>query len=135
MPLRLMMWLDWHYCGKDFQDKIKRLYCDDCIVKHKKEPLPKSSTRMRMIRNKEFVKNYKKDKKCRGCGYNKHPSILDFHHLNRNEKVDTINSLMKGLHPIYLIKKEIGKCILICPNCHREMHLLEDNNEFRTHDN
>lgn len=131
MVLRLMMWLDCSYCGKDFQDNKRRIYCDDCIARHKKEPLPKSSTTMRMIRNRQFVTNYKKDKECDNCGYNKYPEILDFHHKNKSEKVGTINRLMKGLKSIYMIQKEIEKCLLICPNCHRELHLLEQKNEQR----
>ena len=131
MVLRLMMWLDCSYCGKDFQDNKRRIYCDDCIAKHKKEPLPKSSTTMRMIRNRNFLKTYKVDKKCEFCGYNKHPGILEFHHKDKNDKTDEVSRLTKSLKSIYTIKKEIEKCILICPNCHRELHLLERTNEPR----
>ncbi len=83
-----------------------------------------------MIRNREFIREYKKDKKCKICGYNKFPRILIFHHKNRNEKDKGVNFLMKTLRNLEIIKKEIDKCILLCPNCHHELHLKErENNE------
>jgi Zn finger protein HypA/HybF involved in hydrogenase expression len=119
------IWFDCKYCGVDFQASKRKLYCDDCITKHIKTPLPSSSTRMRMIRNREFITNHKKGKKCEICSYNKNPEILDFHHKNKGEKSKGVNYLMKTLKSIYTIKKEIEKCILVCPNCHRELHLKE----------
>ena len=84
-----------------------------------------NSTRERMIRNREFIRNYKRDKKCEICGYNKYPEILDFHHKNKETKNQGVNSLMKSLKNLDIIKQEIDKCILLCPNCHREIHLNE----------
>ena len=78
-----------------------------------------------MIRNREFIKEYKKDKKCEVCGYNKFPRILSFHHKNRVKKDKGVNFLMKSLKNLDVIKKEIDKCILLCPNCHNELHLKE----------
>jgi len=58
--------------------------------------------------------------KCVKCGYDKCVASLDFHHVNPEEKDPTpfFDSLNKGL-------KEIKKCILVCSNCHREIHFLE----------
>ena len=125
MVLRLTMWQDCKYCGVDFQDIKKRKYCDNCLVKSKEKPFSKSSSTMRMIRNREFIRNYKKDKKCVYCGYKNYPEILDFHHINKLEKLEGVSQLMKSLKSIYIIQKEIEKCKLLCPNCHREEHLLE----------
>ena len=81
-----------------------------------------------MIRNRNFIKDYKKIHKCRKCGYNKHPELLVFHHKNKEEKNKGINILMKTLQNLDIIKKEIRKCILVCPNCHAEIHLKERKN-------
>lgn len=56
--------------------------------------------------------------KCKICGYNKSTYALEFHHLNTNEKDFSISG--KILSPT--IKAEIDKCILVCSNCHREIH-------------
>ena len=106
-------------CGEEFKAYRNKKYCGNCKI------LSNSST-MRMIRNRDFIKGYKKDKKCEMCGYNKYPEILDFHHKNKEEKNVGINILMKTLKNLDIIKKEIEKCILLCPNCHRELHIKED---------
>ncbi|MBS3099448.1 hypothetical protein J4462_04500 [Candidatus Pacearchaeota archaeon] len=89
-----------------------------------KKKVTNSSTK-RMIRNREFVRDYKRYKKCELCGYNKYPDILEFHHKKKENKKQTINTLMKTLRNLEVIKKEMIKCILLCPNCHRELHLKD----------
>ena len=53
------------------------------------------------------------------CGYNKCIAALDFHHLDPNAKeggiIGTTASLEKQ-------REEAKKCILVCANCHREIH-------------
>lgn len=59
--------------------------------------------------------------KCCICGYNKTNSALEFHHIDPKEKEygiaqgGTCHDLEKDL-------QEIQKCILVCANCHREIH-------------
>lgn len=88
-------------------------------------PSKSRSSRLRMLRNREFIGNYKKDKQCEICGYNKYPEILMFHHKDKERKSEGVNILMKTLKNIEIIKKEIEKCRLLCPNCHSEVHLKE----------
>lgn len=66
---------------------------------------------------RDFFLNYKKDKFCSICGYKEHTNILEFHHNSGNKEFD-VSSLIH----FDLIEKEIKKCILICPNCHRWLH-------------
>lgn len=59
--------------------------------------------------------------KCELCGYNKCVGALEFHHLDPEEKDFGISSdgntrAWKKLRP------ELDKCILVCSNCHREIH-------------
>jgi hypothetical protein len=59
--------------------------------------------------------------KCEHCGYNKCPSVFDFHHLDPNKKDFAISS--NGHSRSWdRVKKELDKCILLCSNCHRELH-------------
>jgi hypothetical protein len=51
--------------------------------------------------------------------YKEHPEILQFHH-NQEDKSFNISDFKS--HSIKTIKKEIAKCILICPNCHFYLH-------------
>lgn len=57
--------------------------------------------------------------KCERCGYNKCLGALDFHHLDPNEKDFGIGGVTKSFDKM---KKEVDKCILVCANCHREIH-------------
>ena len=55
------------------------------------------------------------------CGYDRYLGALDFHHLDPNKKSFGLSK--KGLtHSWEKIKSEIDKCILVCANCHRELH-------------
>ena len=57
--------------------------------------------------------------KCSKCGYNKHPEILEFHHLDPKEKDFSVSNLLRMGKQA---DNEILKCILLCPNCHKEEH-------------
>lgn len=74
--------------------------------------------------NKEkqtYVNNYKLNKGCNRCGYNKCSAALEFHHVNDDKWA-------KGSRAINIswgykrINAEINKCEVLCANCHREHH-------------
>ena len=59
--------------------------------------------------------------KCEKCGYNKCPAVFEFHHLDPKQKDF---SIAKNGHSRSWerVKNELDKCILLCANCHRELH-------------
>jgi hypothetical protein len=57
---------------------------------------------------------------CSRCGYNKSLSALEFHHKDKTTK-EYEWSKMRMLSEEKL-NKELAKCILVCANCHREIH-------------
>lgn len=59
--------------------------------------------------------------KCNICGYNKCISALDFHHIDRNDKEFQIGQV-KTTTLSQTVKNELDKCMLLCSNCHRELH-------------
>ena len=66
--------------------------------------------------------------KCNICGYNKAISALEFHHINPEEK--EYGLAQKGTcHKLENDIQELKKCILVCANCHREIHEGFYNNE------
>lgn len=77
---------------------------------------------------------------CEICGYNKSIAALEFHHLNAADKEYSIGD--KGYTRSWEnIKNEIDKCILVCANCHREIHfekekcnysILEEENKYNS---
>jgi hypothetical protein len=64
--------------------------------------------------------------KCQNCGYEKSIWAMDFHHKSKNEK--TFNISRYSCLSWDRIRIELDKCILLCSNCHRELHHLEFEN-------
>ncbi len=82
------------------------------------------------VTNYESLKSFRKKNKkraveykggrCLVCSYNKCITALEFHHLDPMQKDFTISkNCNKAWHKI---EKELEKCILVCANCHREIH-------------
>lgn len=62
--------------------------------------------------------------KCETCGYDKCVAALEFHHKDPKEKDFAIG--VKGYTRGWeTVKRELNKCILVCSNCHRELHTKE----------
>ncbi|NPE26823.1 hypothetical protein HNV12_02355 [Methanococcoides sp. SA1] len=57
--------------------------------------------------------------RCQKCGYNKCITALEFHH--RENKDNNIAYIIKNSSEQKALK-EIKKCVLLCANCHRELH-------------
>lgn len=84
----------------------KRCSNDECLERQRKL--------------KELAVNYKGGK-CVVCGYNKYLGALEFHHTDPTKKDFSISaSSAKTFNE--KIKKELDKCMLVCSNCHREIH-------------
>ncbi len=73
--------------------------------------------------------------RCEICGYSKCIEALDFHHLDSFTKDFTISDRMTSFEAI---EAELKKCVLLCANCHREVHagwhpqyLLRDDDNTR----
>ena len=60
--------------------------------------------------------------KCACCGYNKCISALDFHHLDASRKEFNLSAAMVAPKAWTKLVEELRKCILLCANCHRELH-------------
>ena len=69
---------------------------------------------------KEMSIEYKGGK-CEKCGYNKCNNALEFHHLDPKQKDFGIgqNGHTRSWERT---KEELDKCIMVCANCHREIH-------------
>lgn len=58
--------------------------------------------------------------KCCVCGYDRCQGSLEFHHRDPEQKDFGLSH--KRRHQFEELKKELDKCILVCANCHREIH-------------
>lgn len=91
---------------------------------HRKSSRFKSNTaeyyRARRREIKESLINYKGGE-CIKCSYNRCYKALQFHHLDPSKKDFNISTNIRSLR-FEKIKEEIDKCILVCANCHAEIH-------------
>ena len=87
-------------------------YCKKCF------------TFITLERQREFKKKcleYKGGLLCSMCGYDKHIGALEFHHLDPEAKeFDMSRARLKTFNEN--TKKELDKCIVVCRNCHSEIH-------------
>lgn len=108
------------YCSieKDISQFLKRKnkiggssYCQSC-----------TSRRMRERGNllKQKCVEYKNNK-CYICGYNKYIGAMDFHHIDPTRKEFNISEFRSFTFGDK-VRYELDKCILVCSNCHREIH-------------
>ncbi|MBT3249842.1 MAG: hypothetical protein HN846_00030 [Candidatus Pacebacteria bacterium] len=59
--------------------------------------------------------------KCCFCGYDRCSAALDFHHRDPNTKEFGLSQ--SGMTRSWeRTRKELEKCVLVCSNCHREIH-------------
>lgn len=82
--------------------------------------------------NSERVKTWRKHTKyklvqamggqCQICSYNKCMNALDFHHIDPKEKEISFGKIRANPISINKFIEELKKCILVCSNCHREIH-------------
>ena len=92
-------------------------YCKDCSNEYATQ---------RMINVKKNMIEYKGGS-CERCGITIKESnyfIFDFHHINTKEKDPNFKRIK--FQKWESIKKELNKCMLVCSNCHRTIHYLEN---------
>lgn len=79
----------------------------------------KSKDRVRRIRSE--IINYKVLRGCSTCNET-HPSCLEFHHRDPNEKEFEVNQALKKGWNFERMLPELEKCDVLCANCHRKIH-------------
>lgn len=109
------------YCSKELINNQSKF----CSLEHKQ---------LYYVSNDYYEKRYSKGKhernklleqlgnKCSICGYNKNSAALVFHHTNPKEKdfcISIKNCIFKKEDEL---QQEIKKCVLLCSNCHAELH-------------
>jgi hypothetical protein len=78
------------------------------------------AVRKRRKKVRQMAVDYKGGK-CQLCAYSKCTEALEFHHVCSTGKDFSISG--KGYTRSWKrIKEELDKCLLLCANCHREVH-------------
>ena len=62
---------------------------------------------------------------CSVCGYDECITALEFHHIDPDKKSPTYNKRFRSWC-FDRQKKELENCIIVCSNCHREIHSRDE---------
>lgn len=109
-------------CGKILTGR-QRKFCSNkhkqmaINTKHQKYEMQKKRAEERRI---YFIE--KMGGKCSICGYNKSIHALEFHHTNPSDKKFSLESRRMSNTNMSDLEAEAKKCIILCANCHRELH-------------
>lgn len=60
--------------------------------------------------------------RCSMCGYDKNAAALTFHHTGKAKKEFDLGVKNCNRFGLARLKKEADKCVLLCANCHAEIH-------------
>jgi 5-methylcytosine-specific restriction endonuclease McrA len=66
---------------------------------------------------------------CSICGYKRNITALTFHHNNPFKKQFKLDVRSLSNRTFSKIERELQKCILVCHNCHAELHNPQHNLE------
>lgn len=94
-----------------------RVLCANC---HRKEHEDVIDERADVSELRAWLRRYKGQRGCQRCPEDDLRCLV-FHHCE-GEKRDTVANLVSDGYPRDEIRTEIGKCTLLCANCHRREH-------------
>ena len=80
----------------------------------------------RVVR-RAYIRALKLESGCVMCGYSRCASALDFHHRIEDKKNRNIANLVNRQPSWARLNREIAKCVILCRNCHNELHAGLDN--------
>ena len=116
-----------HICKRCLRDVIpnkqnkihNKNYCQGCLVSVRRNKLKEKAVQS-------------KGGKCQSCGYTKCNRALSFHHIDPSKKLFEVNSNKMFAVSWQRVKDELDKCILLCSNCHAELHDQEILDNYQT---
>ncbi|MCA0187800.1 MAG: HNH endonuclease [Proteobacteria bacterium] len=113
-------------CGKSFKPiRSSQKCCSHICAGLAPDPVKKAKKAVEAVsRRRKKVKQMAVNElggACVLCGYDRCIEALEFHHKDPDLKDFTISA--KGHCRAWeSIKAELNKCVLVCSNCHRELH-------------
>ena len=116
-------------CGKEFTATRKAKFCSDSCGQKYRYSLQKEEYIARTYEAQKVRGNKRKVEaintlggQCSKCGYKGNAAALCFHHINPSLKSFPLDIRNFSSKPIVEINKEVNKCMLLCSNCHMELH-------------
>lgn len=119
-------------CGKELSGKQNKY----CSLRCKSKDFYDNNKGGMNTSYRQFIRSMKRKLEfieykggcCEMCGYKKNVSALDFHHIDPTTKSFNIDARILANSNYEMVKNEVDKCMLLCANCHREVH--NENTDF-----
>ncbi len=113
-----------------YKDKEKQnKYQNDWAKRNRKKISEYKKKKRKKVREK--VKEYKQLHKCKICKESRW-YCLDFHHKEIKSKNKRISRFVSDGASWNKVLNEINKCIIVCSNCHREIHFNKESEKKHT---
>ena len=101
------------------KDKLAEMKESDPVKYKALQEQKRLATARRAEIGKAFIMRVKTIKGCYICGYRACGAAMDFHHVTGEKDNDVSNMYALNRSDI---KAEMRKCVVLCSNCHREVH-------------
>ena len=118
-------------CGKElsldqfnWRDKSKGTRRSECKTCHN------NYMKQKYKEKQVVVQELKAQCSCAKCG-DKRGYVLDYHHINPNEKEEGVARMVSNNYTLNKVYNEIEKCVVLCANCHREYHYFQSQNKIK----
>ena len=113
-------------CGNELKGQQQKY----CSAKCKQKDFYENHNGKSNVAFRQFIRYIKrklefielKGGKCEKCGYNENLSALEFHHIDSTTKKFNLNGRILANGRYEDLLEELDKCMLLCSNCHKEIH-------------
>ena len=105
-----------------WSDKASRREYDKDRNKLNRDLIKRQKQTLR-VKKRDWFFSYKRKLTCQYCN-EKRWYLLEFHHKSGYIKRWDVSDMISGGQSIETTLKEIKKCLVLCANCHRELHYL-----------
>lgn len=102
--------------------KTNAEYCRDWYQRNRARKYEMQIRRKQEIA--EYLDALKQEAGCRNCS-ERDPACLVFHHRNPATKFFHVSEAAEGKYSLETIRAEVGKCDVLCANCHLKLHWVE----------
>lgn len=129
-----------HFRWRNKTKGVLHSQCKNCEKQSDKIRYANSASRQISIKTRaeqqkeinQYIVEQRKLCGCQKCG-EKRLYLMEFHHINAEDKINTIAHMIKSASSESLIA-ELNKCLVLCANCHREFHYFERINSISIED-
>ena len=109
-------------CQRDLSDRQAK-YCSRTCKNSFNNRLRQSyKAQQRRGKKRKLLLIEEKGGKCLQCGYSRNHAALDFHHIDPSTKEFALDLRALSNRKWQKVLVEAEKCILLCSNCHAEVH-------------